>query len=207
MPTTAQSRQAALESDYAPLYVVAGLADIALETVKTTVNRQIADVRTRQTELTNRARARQAYLRSNAEGALKLAGDLPTQLKTLPEQLRQLPEVAKAQLAQAQKQAGVSYADFAGRGKVAVDEAILSAKKLQAEASSRATKLADDVVGAAADMTDAVDDAAEQAKGSTAGARATAARKAGGATTAAKKSTTTRKPTTRKAAAAKAAAK
>lgn len=205
MPITAQSRKTAVDSDYAPLYAVAGLADIALETVKITITRQISEARARQTELTDRAKARQAHLRSNAEGALKLAGDLPTQLRTLPDQLRHLPEIAKAQLAQAQKQAGVTYADFAGRGKVAVDEAVQNAKKLQAHSASRAAKVADDLAGGAADVTDAVDDAAEQAKRSTASARTTAARKAGGASTAAKK--TNRKPATRKAPATKAAAK
>ncbi len=203
MPTTAQSRKAAVDSDYAPLYAAAGLADIALETVKITITRQISEARVRQSELTDRAKARQAHLRSNAEDALKLAGDLPTQLRTLPDQLRHLPEMARAQLAQAQKQAGVTYADFAGRGKVAVDEAVQNAKKLQAQSASRATKIADDLAGAAADVTDAVDDAAEQAKRSTASARTSAARKAGGASTAAKK--TTRKPATRKAPAKKAA--
>ena len=180
MPTTAQSRKAARESDYAPLYAAAGLADLALETIKITITRQIADARSRQAELADRA-------------------------MSLPEQVRHLPEVAKAQLAQAQKQAEVTYADFAGRGKVRLDEAVLNAKKLQAQAASRATKVADDVADAAVDATDAVDDAADRAKQATTTARSTAGRKAGGATTAAK--STTRKPATRKAPAKKAAAK
>lgn len=186
MPTTAQSRKAALDSDYAPLYAVAGLADVALETIKITITRQIADARTRQADLTDRAKA-------------------------LPEQLRSLPEVAKTQLAQAQKQAGVTYADFAGRGKVRLDEAVLTAKKLQAQAVSHATKVADDVAEAAVEATeaatDAATDAADQAKETTTAARTTAGRKAGGATTAAKKATTTRKPAPRKVPAKKVAAK
>lgn len=182
MPTTAQSRKAATESDYAPLYVAAGLADLALETIKITISRRIADARQRQADLTGRAKA-------------------------LPENLRHLPEVAKTQIAQAQKQAEVTYADFAGRGKVRVDDAVLNAKKLQAQATSRATKVADDLAGAAAQATDAATDAAEKANEATTAARTTAGRKAGGATTAAKNASTTRKPATRKAPVKKTAAK
>lgn len=203
MPTTNQSRKAAVNSDYAPLYAVAGLADIALETVKITITSRLADARARQVRLAERAEATRSQVRGNAEGAVKVAGDLPAQLKTLPEQLRQLPDMARAQLAQAQKQAEVAYADFAGRGKVAVDGAVLNARKLQAQAAARAARAGDGVAGTAADLTEAAERIADDAKTATGSARRTTARKAGGTASAAQRAAATKKPSTRKASARK----
>ncbi len=207
MPTTNQSRKAAVNSDYAPLYAVAGLADIALETVKITITSQLADARARQVRLAERAEATRSQVRGNAEGAVKVAGDLPAQLKTLPEQLRQLPDMARAQLAQAQKQAEVAYADLAGRGKVAVDGAVLNARKLQAQAAARAARAGDGVAGTAADLTEAAERIADDAKTATGSARQTTARKAGGTASAAQRAAATKKPSTRKASARKAPAR
>lgn len=127
--TPAQARKAALESDFAPLYAVAGLTDLVT-----------APVRTKLVEA-----------REGADDLMKLVIALPNQLKTvpgqvktLPAQVKTLPDYARTQLTDVQERIGSlvsgankTYADLAGRGKLAVD-ATLKTAKLEAEPAKAA---------------------------------------------------------------------
>jgi len=184
MPTATQNRKAALASDYAPLYAVAGLADAAYTTVRQTVTATITDLRARQVKINSQVSERAGLARTQVEA-------LPAQLKAVPEQLKNLPDVAKAQLDELTKQANATYGDLAGRGKGAVDRTVATAKDAQAKAGSRFAKAADEAVETVTEQVDdagaKVADATARARKATGSARTTAARKAGGAATAAKR--------------------
>ena len=133
--TPAQARKSALESDFAPLYAVAGLADTFAAQAKTNLIATRERVQTAQGELESGSKAR-------VEEFAKLIKALPEQVKALPEQVKALPETTKAKLVEAQEQFKTLYADaasgygeLAGRGKRAVDEAIGSAKVFGAKAA------------------------------------------------------------------------
>lgn len=143
--TQAQARKAALESDFAPLYAVAGLADTFAVQAKTTLVATRERVQTRQGELEVTSKAR-------AEEFSKFVKSLPEQVKSLPETVKALPETTKARLAEAQEQlksyyadAASGYGELAGRGKRAVDEAISTAKAYGARAENQADDVAADV--------------------------------------------------------------
>lgn len=183
MTNLTKNRKEALQSDFAPLYAVAGLADAAYLSLRGSITATLADLQ-----------ARQAKLEERARGTRTLVENLPAQARGLPEQLRQLPELAKERLAEAQKQATSRYADYAGRGKGAVDGALVSVRKYQARSTSRASGLVDDVVDTVADRIDdtsaQVRTATHTARTASGTARTTAARRAGGATTAAGRAAT-----------------
>jgi hypothetical protein len=123
-----EARKSALESDYAPLYAVAGLTDALAEALKSALaetqqkaSKRLNDLQSKRPELSRQARVG--------------ADEVRTFVITLPDQFKHLPEATKARIAELQKQANdllaqatSSYGDFAGRGKEAVDEARKSAR-------------------------------------------------------------------------------
>jgi hypothetical protein len=124
---SAEARQSALESDYAPLYAVAGLTDALAEALKGALADTQQKASQRITELQNRRPELSKQAKASAE-------ELRTFVITLPEQFKNLPESTKARIAELQRQANdllaqatSTYSDFAGRGKQAVDEARQSA--------------------------------------------------------------------------------
>lgn len=146
-PTPVQARKAALESDLTPLYAVAGLTDAVATTVKTT----LVTTRGRAvTEIQDRTTAWEKQAKATTE-------ELDKFLRSLPAQVRALPETTRSRIAQAQKrsesllvEAGSTYADLAGRGKLAVDGSLVVARKL----SNQAEKRAEDVLSDVADRVD-----------------------------------------------------
>ena len=182
--TPAQARKAALESDYAPFYAVAGLTEV----VTTSLQAVLAGS-------SEKASRRLAAWQGLGE---KQAKDATQLVRSLPEQVKALPETTKARLAEWQQQAeefareaNAAYGDLAGRGKRAVDETIVSARQL----SGRAEKRAGDV------LVDAVDPAFEKVQEGVTRAR----KNATGRT--ATETVTPRKATAKKAATRKATAK
>jgi uncharacterized phage infection (PIP) family protein YhgE len=162
--TPAQVRKSALESDFAPLYAVAGIADAFTAQAKSTLTATREKVQAKQGELETQAKY-------GVEELTKFVKSLPDQVKSLPEQVKALPETSKAKLVEAQEQlkafyaeAASGYGDLAGRGKRAVDEALLSAKQL----SGKAEKRAEDV---AADVAEKIDPALEKVQESVTVAR------------------------------------
>jgi hypothetical protein len=136
--TPAQARKSALESDFAPLYAVAGLADTFAAQTKTTLLTTRERFQVRQDELESVSKAR--------------VEELTQFVKSLPEQVKALPDTTKAKIAEAQEQFktlyvefATSYGDLAGRGKRAVDEALGSAKALTVKAEKQAEEVAADV--------------------------------------------------------------
>jgi hypothetical protein len=146
--TPAQARKAALESDFAPLYAVAGLADTFAAQAKTTLATTRERVQVRQSEFEAQSKAR--------------AEEFSKFVKSLPEQVKALPETTKAKWTEAQGQvktfysdAASGYGDLAGRGKRVVDEALGSARMLSAKAEKRAE-------GAASGVAERIDPAFEK---------------------------------------------
>jgi hypothetical protein len=93
------------QPDLRPLYAVAGLTDLVVGAVRSTLvdtqhwaSARISELRFRQAELEKQA----AELRERAD-------DLPEQVKTLP-------EVTRTRVGDLQQQASHAYADLAGRG-------------------------------------------------------------------------------------------
>ena len=120
---SADTRESAIESDYAALYAVAGLTDALAETLKGALTDTQQKASKRFSELQSKRPELSKQAKSSAE-------ELRTFVITLPEQFKNLPETTKARIAELQKQANemkaqatTAYGDFAGRGKQAVDEA------------------------------------------------------------------------------------
>ena len=147
--TPAQARKAALESDFAPLYAVAGLTDLLQETAA----QRLADLRTRQTAV-------QGRVRGGADELVKFVGTIPAQVKALPEQVKGLPSAARTQVAEA----GNRYGDLAGRGKRAVDDVLVSARQVRVQAD----EMKDEVVN---DVTESIDPALAKAQDAVADVR------------------------------------
>ena len=147
--TPAQARKAALESDFAPLYAVAGLTDLLQEAAA----QRLADLRTRQTEF-------QGRVRGGADELVKFVGTIPAQVKALPEQVKGLPSAARTQVAEA----GNRYGDLAGRGKRAVDDVLVSARQVRVQAD----EMKDEVVN---DVTESIDPALAKAQDAVADVR------------------------------------
>ena len=117
-----EARKSALESDYAALYAVAGLTDALAEALKGA----LADTQQKASKRLNELQGKRPELSQQAKTG---AEDVRTFVITLPEQFKHLPEATKARIAELQKQANdllaqatSTYGDFAGRGKLAVDE-------------------------------------------------------------------------------------
>ena len=210
--TQAQARKTALESDFAPLYAVAGLADSFAAQAKTSLIATRERVQTAQGELESVSKAR-------VEEFTKLVKALPEQVKALPETVKALPETTRAKLAEAQEQfktlyaeAASGYGNLAGRGKRAVDEAIGSAKVLTVRAEQQAEAVADDVAEKLDPAFEAVQETVTVARKRATGRTATAtvtpkATAKSQATRAAEDAVAAEKAAARKAAAKKAAAK
>jgi hypothetical protein len=156
MPTTtrkqspSQARKSALESDFATLYALAGLTDALAAQVRAALVETRSKLQSKPAEL-------EAQAKANTDELAKF-------WKSLPEQVKTLPDTTKTRLADLQKQAekllaeaGGAYGDLAGRGKRAVDEAIVSARKLSAKAADKAGDVA-------AEVAEKVDPAFEQAQ-------------------------------------------
>ena len=132
-------RKSAYESDYAPLYAVAGLTDALAEALKSALadtqqkaSKRIGDLQSKRPELSNQARAS--------------AEELRTFVITLPEQFKNLPEATKARIAELQKQANEllaqatsAYGDYADRGKHAVDDVRKSARERSGKVTRKVT--------------------------------------------------------------------
>jgi hypothetical protein len=134
-----EDRKSALESDYAPLYAVAGLTDALAEALKGALaetqqkaSKRITDLQSKRPELSMQAKTS--------------ADELRTFVITLPEQFKNLPEATKARIAELQKQANEllaqatnAYGEYAGRGKHAVDEARKSTRTRSGSATKKVT--------------------------------------------------------------------
>jgi len=143
--TPAEVRKSALESDYAPLYAVAGLTDALAEVLKNALaetqgkaNKRLAALQDKRPELTKQAK--------------ESAEELRTFVITLPDQFKNLPESTRARIAELQKQANellaqanTAYGELAGRGKLAVDDAVGTARELSGKAEHRAEGVIHDV--------------------------------------------------------------
>src|SRR5688500_16213760 len=130
-----ETRKSALESDYAALYAVAGLTDALAEALKGA----LAETQQKASKRLNELQSKRPELSQQAKAG---AEDVRTFVITLPEQFKHLPDATKARIAELQKQANdllaqatSSYADFAERGKQAVDE-----RRSARDRSSKATK-------------------------------------------------------------------
>ena len=138
--TPAQDKKSARESDYAPLYVVAGLTDALADALRSALAESQERARKRIDRAAEPGTGRAAAGEDNTE-------ELRTFVITLPEQVKHLPEATKARIAELQTQANellaqanTAYSELAGRGKHAVDEARGNARSL----SEQAEKLAHD---------------------------------------------------------------
>lgn len=202
--TPTQARKSALESDFAPLYAVAGVADTFAAQAKTSLIATREKVQSAQGEFESHSKAR--------------VEEFTQLVKSLPQQVKAMPETTKAKLAEAQEQlktlyaeAVTGYGDLAGRGKRAVDEAVGSAKVLSVKAEEQAKDVAADAADKLDPAFEAVQEtvtlARKQATGRTATATVTPkATVKAQATKAADEAAATERDAARKAAAKKAAA-
>jgi hypothetical protein len=136
-----EARKSALESDYAALYAVAGLTDALAEALKGALAETQQKLQSKRPELSRQAKAG--------------AEDVRTFVITLPEQFKHLPDATKARIAELQKQANDllaqatnTYADFAGRGKQAVDDVRRSARDRSPKATKPVTPRSTDMSAA-----------------------------------------------------------
>lgn len=139
--TPAQARQTALESEYTPLYAVAGLTDALADALRSALVETQYRALKGLTDLSSRGPALQQQALTNAEEAR-------TFVITLPEQFLHLPEATKARVAELQTQANdllaqatATYAELAGRGKLVVDDAVNGARGLSAQTEKRVDDL------------------------------------------------------------------
>jgi hypothetical protein len=93
------------QPDLRPLYAVAGLTDMVVGAVRST----LADTQHWASARISELRFRQAELEKQAAELRERAPDLPEQVKTLP-------EVTRSRVGDLQQQATHAYADLAGRG-------------------------------------------------------------------------------------------
>ena len=160
MPTTrkqtpAQARKSALESDFAPIYAVAGLTDAFAASVKAT----LAQTQDRAVQGVSALQSKPAAVEQRAKLS---AEEISRFITSLPEQVKALPVLTKARITEVQQQAQSmfadatsTYGDLAGRGKRVVDGTIVTAKTV----STKAERRRDEVL---ADVADAVDPAFER---------------------------------------------
>ena len=226
--TPDQAKKSAVESEYAPLYAVAGLTDALADAFTDALRATLAETQERArkglTELQSRRPALQRQAKTNAE-------ELRTFVITLPEQFKHLPDATKARIAELQTQANdllvqatATYSELAGRGKLVVDEAVGSARGLSDRTEKRAGDLREEAGDRVDPLLEKVQETITRARKNVSGRTATktvtsrsaaksaATRKAATATTtaektAAKKVAAARKTATQRATAEKAAAK
>jgi hypothetical protein len=143
-----EARKSALQSDYAALYAVAGLTDALAEALKGA----LAETQQKASKRLNELQTKRPELSAQAKAG---AEDVRTFVITLPEQFKQLPDATKARIAELQKQANDllaqatnTYADFAGRGKQAVDDVRRSGRGRSATATKPVTPRSTDMSAA-----------------------------------------------------------
>lgn len=143
--TPAQARKSAIESDYAPLYAVAGLTDALAEAIRSALVETQEKGRKRIEEIQGRAPELSKQAKDSAD-------ELRTFVITLPDQMRNLPESTRARIAELQKQANellvqanTAYSELAGRGKRVVDGTVGTARTLSDKAEKRAESVLADV--------------------------------------------------------------
>jgi hypothetical protein len=134
-----EARKSALESDYAALYAVAGLTDALAEALKGA----LAETQQKASKRLNELQSKRPELSKQAKAG---AEDVRTFVITLPEQFKHLPDATKVRIAELQKQANdllaqatSTYADFAGRGKQAVDDVRQSSRDRSPKATRPVT--------------------------------------------------------------------
>jgi len=212
--TPTQARKAALESEYAALYAVAGLTDALADALKSALAETQEKANKRLTDLQSKRSERTKQAKDNAEEVREF-------VITLPEQFKNLPDATKIRIAELQKQANglivqatATYAELAGRGKRAVDEARTATQTITDLAEKRAEDVLSDVAQRVDPAFERVQEGVTVARRTVTGksatktttprsvAKATAARQASAAETAAK-----REAATKKAAATRAAKK
>jgi len=195
--TPTQARKSAIDSDYTPLYAVAGLTDALAEALRGALVERQEKASKKISELQGRRPDLGKQARENAD-------ELRTFVITLPETFRHLPEATRARIAELQQQANellaqaeTTYGELAGRGKRVVEEALGSARDLTAKAERRTADVASEVA-------DRLDPAFEKVQEGVTGARkSTTGRSATESVTprAAAKASATRKASTAKKAA------
>jgi heparin binding hemagglutinin HbhA len=104
-PTAAPTTRSERQPDLRPLYAVAGLTDVLVGAVRTTV-----------TETQHWASARIAELRFRQAELEKQAAELRERADVLPDQVKTLPDVTRSRVNELQQQASSTYADLASRG-------------------------------------------------------------------------------------------
>ena len=185
----AQTRKAALESEYAPLYAAAGLTDLAVESVRNLVLATQEKAGKQFTEWQGSFAELQSKGTEQAKHAGEFVRALPDQVKALPEQLKHLPETTKAWIEELDQQrkeflaeATSTYGDLAGRGKKVIDDSVIAVRKtgadVQADVAEKVDEVREDV---AATIDPAMAEAAreaESARRSAAAKKAAATRKA-----------------------------
>ena len=216
--TPSQAKKSALESDYAPLYAVAGLTDALADALKAALAETQEKANKRFTDLQSKRTERSKQARDSADEVREF-------VITLPEQFKNLPDATKVRIAELQKaandliaQANATYAELAGRGKRAVDEARTSAWDLSGKAEKRAEGVLSDVAERVDPAFERVQEGVTVARRTVTGksatetmtptsvAKATAARQAHAAETAAKRAAATKKAAATRAAKKAAAA-
>lgn len=188
--TPAQTRKAALESEYAPLYAAAGLTDLAVESIR----HLVLATQEKATKQFTEWQGSFAELQSKGSEQAKHAGEfvrtLPEQVKALPEQLKTLPETTKARIEELDKQrkeflaeATVAYGDLAGRGKKVVDDSVLAVRTTSTDVKTDVeTKVEEKVAEVREDVAAAVDPKMAEAAREAASAKRSAAAKKAAAT-------------------------
>ena len=91
--------------DLRPIYAVAGLTDVLVGAVRSTIS-----------ETQHWASARMAELRFRQAELEKQAAELRERADVLPDQVRTLPEITRTRVSGLQQQPTSTYADLAGRG-------------------------------------------------------------------------------------------
>jgi hypothetical protein len=168
--TLDQARKSALESDYTPLYAVAGLTDALADALRSALVERQDRARKGLTDLQSRG---PALAKTNAE-------ELRTFVITLPEQFKHLPDATKARIAELQAQANdllaqatATYSELAGRGKLAIDDAVGSAQGLSDRTDKRVDDLREDAGDRVDPLLEKVQETVTQARKNVSGRTAT----------------------------------
>ena len=207
--TAAEARSAALQSEYAPLYAVAGLTATLTEVCKGA----LVDTQERAGESLSKLQRRGAGARQQARVNARFVVTVPDQMKNLPGATRAGIVDLQRQANELMVQAGNTYGQLAGRGKRAVDDAVATARNLSGRAERRTESVLADVAEqfdpalarvqetATRARRSATDRAATQTMTPRSAAKAAATRRAAAKTAPAKKAASARKETARKASA------
>ncbi|MFT4164748.1 MAG: MbeD/MobD family mobilization/exclusion protein [Microlunatus sp.] len=193
-PSPAQTRKAAVESEYAPLYAAAGLTDLAVESIRNLVLATQEKVTKQLSEWQGSFTQLQSKGSEQAKHAGEFVRTLPEQVKALPEQLKTLPETTKARIEELDKQrkellaeATVAYGDLAGRGKKVIDDSVLAVRTTSTEVKTDVetkvaeaeAKVEEKVAEVREDVAAAIDpELAEAAREAASAKRSAAAKKA-----------------------------